>query len=224
MDAAKAHVTDTNGSSLGQSWPGLVVWVALLLAALFIATKHLWFDAMQTGEKASFWVSLSVAAGTLLLAAVTWWNVRQTSRVIAAEDRRLMQSLAPLLLLQLHISGFEYGPQEFFGGFTVKNHGEGLAREISIAVRYFQTYSSESPKTHELTDSVDALAEREEKKIYLGQYSEDETWDLDGVTFDEMRVTYLDMFGNSYSTIYSGLHSYRWQPPSHLTIVMQPVE
>ena len=118
---------------------GLLFWGVLIGASAFLLSKKLWFDSIAPGDKALFWTNLAVAVGTLTLAAVTYWNVTQTNRVIAGEDRRHQQQFAPLIVL------YDYTEPDKMGnryGFGISNIGLGLAIDIVVAIRatlYFET-------------------------------------------------------------------------------------
>ena len=74
--------------------------------------------------------SILVAAGTFVLAYFTWQSVARTGDVIAGEDRRHQQGLAPLLTVQAKDRPDPLGAS--FTGFRVSNIGYGLAFNIEV--------------------------------------------------------------------------------------------
>lgn len=165
---------------------------------------------------------------------ISWWNVKVTGSVISAEDRRLQQSLAALLIIQLIPNGDKHHSDDRFNGFRVTNHGKGLARDVKISLEYFNLVKArvdekklgvarkiELQRTtelpYQLSDSVDAIAERDHAVTWFGL----EFGEIDDTTMTEfrnIRLSYLDMFGNPYETVYDDIVTYRWLPPKYLEI------
>jgi hypothetical protein len=95
----------------------------VLLVLVFELTHPAWYDKIEPGDKAIFWTNVLVALGTLALAGVTYWNVRQTNFVIAGEERRHQQQFAPLVELYRSQNAIDY-----------QNIGTGLALRIHIMI------------------------------------------------------------------------------------------
>lgn len=226
---------------------GLIAWLVIIVVVSFVATKHIWFDALKDSDKALFWTNVAVAIGTLALAGVTWWNVRQTSAVIASEDRRHQQGFAPLVELDEPGSAFD-------GAFSVRNIGYGLALNVSINIDGKLTF--ESPYEVEVPDEeadeilraggvitnsggkcYKTLRKQDTERFYVGYLlsalksdatpaplSYDRIRELHywkpKIEYDRVTLTYQDMFGNEYATIYEtdSLQYYSWQQPRHLAI------
>jgi hypothetical protein len=105
--------------------------VALVAIAVFIGTKRAWFDGISSDSKALFWTNVAVGFGTIALASVTYWNIRQTNKVIAGEDRRHQQQFSPLVEL------YDYRAADKMGnsyGFGAVNIGNGLALNVVIRI------------------------------------------------------------------------------------------
>ena len=93
--------------------------------------------------------SVLVAAGTFVLAYFTWQSVTRTNDVIAAEDRRHQQGLAPLLVIEASATQRTVGSGAETG-IRVTNIGYGLA--LNIVVTLQGTFWHDTFSTHEDTE------------------------------------------------------------------------
>lgn len=223
---------------------GLSLGAILVCACAFVATKHLWFDQIAPDNKALFWTNVAVAGGTLALAVVTVVSVLQTRAVISAEDRRHQQSYAPLLTLGEQFNNNE----EYKAGFVLYNIGKGVAVDITFRVIGTATtethvfppefwagsisFSSEEERAafnerHRVSraDEIDnsyfcsALADGGHDYFYQAFLAEN-GYAISSVHYSSCAVSYADMFGNRYETIYQDdqLRKYVWVQPKHLMI------
>ena len=230
----------------------MLAWAVVLPAVVFVATKHIWFDTISSGEKAIFWTNVSVAIGTLALAVATVWNISQTNKVIAGEDRRHQQQFAPLV----QFNDYTHGGNDFQSGFSAVNIGNGLAIDITVEVRGLHRF--DAPIQFEVTSDEWAaeLAEKpnvtwtyrdgrrfaydiEPRSVaFEGRYTlsalragdpyatlydkriEDKTSWHGRIEYEHVELTYYDMFGNKYSTIYRDpdIATYKWCRPAHLAM------
>jgi hypothetical protein len=85
--------------------------------------------------------SILVAAGTLGLAYFTWQSVARTSDVIAGEDRRHQQGLAPLLTIEAGATQRRVGDGAETG-IRVSNIGYGLALNVVITLEGVLRYTA----------------------------------------------------------------------------------
>lgn len=104
--------------------------MALATAAFGAAGTY----ALLSGISLEAFASVLVAVGTFALAFYTWKSVSRTGQVIAGEDRRHQQSLAPLVLIypsavQEHPSGLGA-----VNGYRIHNIGYGLALNVQAEV------------------------------------------------------------------------------------------
>lgn len=95
------------------------------------------FSAISPEAFASF----LVAAGTLALAYFTALSVVRTNDVIAAEDRRHQQSLAPLLTVQADAQAHQVEGGRYEVGIWIKNIGYGVALNIEVTLEAVVEYS-----------------------------------------------------------------------------------
>jgi hypothetical protein len=193
---------------------------------------------MSADAKPLFWANVAVAAGTLALAFVTWWNVRQTTLVVTSEDRRMQQGFAPYLTATFKTAPGEEGiPDEYdITGFIITNSGYGIARNVSIHVgAYSVPYSpgnhasAERVKMAEgagrarwtLNATYDVISEKAAVTVYT--YCEDGEYrqqSYEPTVVVAAWIRYVDMFGNEYETIYDDWHERRsrWIPPENLRL------
>jgi hypothetical protein len=233
---------------------GSFVWAVILPVAIFLATKHLWFDNISNGDKAMFWTNVFVAIGTLALAIATTWNIRQTNKVIAGEDRRHQQQFAPLV----QVNDYTHGGTDYQSGVTAFNIGYGLAIDVQVVVRGTQYFndpievevSPEEFKTR-LAAAVGGLSytNRDGRRfinelvarsapfdaVYLcsaikagdanarfyDKRIEDKLSWSGRIEYDDVTITYFDMFGNRYQTIYKDreIATYSWRRPVNLEML-----
>lgn len=143
-------------------WGGVAFWVCLLVFLSLLWTHAQWYDDIGNGDKALFWTNLMVAVGTLALAFVTVWNVRQTNKVISSEERRHQQQYAPLITLQRIQylgQGSRYNPQVSSGANATlaRNIGMGIAINVRIKLAFFHRVSKQH---HVLLDGTNEAALR----------------------------------------------------------------
>lgn len=138
-----------------QRYGGLLCWGILLLTAVFIGTKHEWFDAIAEGEKALFWTNVFVAGGTLLLALGTFASLGELyeSRIQGSRPKIALlppaepfnaeikfQRAAPhLRFIMLRQTGVAHESSDDFAydldGFMIRNVGFGPAFDVRVAWR-----------------------------------------------------------------------------------------
>lgn len=224
---------------LYDEWRGLIALLFVGAIAAFTATKHLWFDALPAGDKTVFWTNLGVAAGTLALAFVTWWNVRQTSLVLSAEDRRMQQRFSPYLTARFNTVTSEEEPDAYnIVGFRITNSGYGIARDVHVCVEAIAAnYNSEKPLSQRiesakpyleghwvLETTYDVIAEKTTVPASTSHSTyknrEYTTPDYATTLVVEARIRYVDMFGNRYETVYVDWdrRESRWITPEHLRL------
>jgi len=113
----------------------LVITLASGVAGAFATS------ALIKGISLEAFASILVAAGTLGLAYFTWQSVARTSDVIAGEDRRHQQGLAPLLTIEA-----KAGQRPIAGGaetgIRVCNIGYGLALNSVVILEGTLHYSA----------------------------------------------------------------------------------
>lgn len=221
----------------------IAAWVFVTAVILFFATKHLWFDSLQAGEKAIFWTNVAVAFGTLALAVVTLASVLETRAVLRGEDRRHEQSYAPFLTLGDYLNTDE----KYEGGYTVRNSGMGIALSITFEVRGRVTVASfdfpPGPVDAPMTTIEEQTAYREKyKELNDFDISDQESLsasfpggydtfsqeilksppgplaEIEDVTYSHCVLRYHDIFGNRYETRYTDdrLDRFDWVQPVNL--------
>jgi len=217
-----------------RDWGGVLAWIVVALMWAFLGTKHIWFDHMTYDGKGTFWTNTIVGLGTLGLAGITLFNVRQTRDVIAAEDRRHQQGLAPMLGLELVQESLEDEREYGFLIYNVHNYGMGIALKINLVLRHsYDTRVTEKPRTDDdegesshvderLEFAISALAPNITYEVaripWNVDYLEFEQYPTSDVAVPYARMTYYDMFGNQYATHYTDerLGEYDWERPSRL--------
>jgi hypothetical protein len=106
--------------------------------------------------------SILVAIGTFVLAYFTWQSVSRTGDVIAGEDRRHQQSLAPLLIIEA-----QAGQRPLNGGaetgIHVYNIGYGLALKVRVTLEGTLHYA--------ITRGVEDTDEN--RQLYAGKFEAD---------------------------------------------------
>lgn len=169
--------------------------------------------------------SVWVAIGTIALAGVTTWSVLQTQAVIASEDKRLQQSLAPYLTATLVFSNEDEEFETAIVGVVLRNSGQGMASTVHIVLSaYFAefiendddaratlaAFKEQGKRPFFRTSYVDAIAEKEQQTARFW----DDDWDgrypsASGTLIEAIEISYQDMFGNPYKTVYE------WYPVAH---------
>lgn len=97
--------------------------------------------ALLRGISLEAFGSILVAAGTLALAYFTWRSVARTGDVIAGEDRRHQQGLAPLLVIEANATQRPVGDGAETG-IRISNIGYGLALNIEVKLEGILHYSA----------------------------------------------------------------------------------
>jgi hypothetical protein len=202
--------------------PGIAFWVLFLSCAVFQVSRYSWYDLWPIEARINFWV----AVGTIALALVTTFSLFVTNAVVSAEDRRHQQGLAPVVTLSA-IRGYyndDVRNPRTLEGFAVSNVGLGPALLVTIeatletAPSPFNESSSERFVAH-----VSALPSGANQNVIneTWRFDEDEPPPyprLEGLCYMNVQLSYTDIFGNSYKTIYLDEHlsQYHWDPPNSL--------
>lgn len=97
-------------------WTGTLVWLLLGLGALFVGTKHLWFDGLTKSEKALFWTTLLGP----VVAAIGWYvaaseNFRRSRELEADKNER--ERRGAIRRINLLLRGAVHGLDSFFWAF-----------------------------------------------------------------------------------------------------------
>lgn len=137
----------------------LIGWVAFAAACAGIGS-FLTF-ALYRGVSLEALASILVAVGTGVLAYFTWQSVSRTSDVIAGEDRRHQQSLAPLFIVKAQATQRIVTEGAAETGIRVYNIGYGIATNIEMALEGTLHYT----KTHSVTDS------EENRRLYSDRFT-----------------------------------------------------
>jgi hypothetical protein len=136
-------------------WVALPIMSGLVGACLVVAlTTRISLEALA---------SILVAIGTFVLAYFTWRSVSRTGDVIAGEDRRHQQSLAPLLIIEAQAAQRPVnGGAET--GIHVYNTGYGLALKVKVTLEGTLHYWD--------TRGVDDTEEN--RRLYAGKFKVDQ--------------------------------------------------
>lgn len=215
-------------------WLGLVPVAVIILIALFVATRHSWFDPLHSPDKALFWTNAAVAFGTIALAMVTAGSVWESREILRQEDVRHQESYGPIVTVEPH---FRWGSLD---GFYLRNTGLGPA--IKMHIRY----------TGEVRAYEAVVEQRDNKRVLTGEerlvstteFSVDSDLDLvihapgsrsidlgqdlnvlvqragdNRISFRDILLKYHDVFGNEYATEYpsftiDGSQPFRWVRPT----------
>lgn len=197
----------------------LALAILLVGAFAFLQYSHHWYRELHDPEKINFWV----AFGTLALAVTTVLSVLETQQVLSREDVRHQESYAPIVTVVLHWTFHSVD------GFYVRNGGLGPAMNVQLSYEaMLDVYERATDERGNITG---------EKMTGIAPYNNvvslddvisapgSRTIDLteeggvsilaDRIHFRSATVTYFDVFGNKYSTIYKELTSgkFGWVRP-----------
>lgn len=190
---------------------GVVYMLALILALLLAwCYLHGWyFGLAHDADRINFWV----AFGTIALATATVFSVLETQAILSQEDIRHQESYARIVTLELH----ENYP--YIDGFYVRNGGLGPAVRLKLEYKAIkdvyapplmgvETRNGSEPVSAQinLDDVIKAPGSR---TIRIGAPIH-----KDRISFTTAKISYLDVFGNEYSTVYEDFASgkFKWAP------------
>ncbi len=199
---------------------GLVMLAVLLCVAIISVAL---FTKLTPEAQASIWV----AVGTLALAFTTYQSITQTSKIIAAEDRRHMQQFFPYLV----VKGVEYKDNGLF--LKIENEGIGLATTALIwcgpcKMRSGEFQSGIAPLTpypdrtfKEIVAQYAGIPGGKTRLVPVAPLQQH----YDRIELREVTIQYWDMFGNRYETgwadLTKDLEDYDWEQPEKLRIQHQ---
>ena len=208
------------GSYLEQ-W-GPLKWVPIVLAALLAyaigQTLMNLFTCWSAETKASVWVAI----GTLTLALVTGWSVYQTRTIVAAEDKRHMQTFVPLAII---VRGPTYHVAQNLFTLRVVNNGKAPLLNLRIELTgeaNLQHINNSSARFHSVLDetmTLSALEERNPYDVALRKVSVPglpDYWLPEDAWNASATLRYTDIFGNEFVTCYADLtklNEYHFAPP-----------
>jgi hypothetical protein len=199
---------------------GLIILAVLLCVAIIGVAL---FTKLTPEAQASIWVAI----GTLALAFTTYQSITQTSKIIAAEDRRHMQQFFPYLL----VKGIEYKDNALF--LKIENEGIGLATTALIwcgacKMRSGEFQSGIAPLTFypdvavtEINAQYAGIPGGKTRLVRMVPLQRH----YDKIELREVTIQYWDMFGNRYETgwadLTKDLEDYDWEQPERLRIQHQ---
>lgn len=204
-----------------EQW-GPLKWVPIVFAAVLAyaigQTLMNLFTCWSAETKASVWVAI----GTLALALVTAWSIYQTRAIVAAEDKRHMQTFVPLAIVS---RGLTYHTAQNLFSIAVVNNGKAPLLNLRIELTgeaNLQHINDSSLRFHSVlneTMTLSALEERNPQKVFLRNASvpglpdyglPENAWNASAT------LRYTDIFGNEFITGYADLtklNEYHFAPP-----------
>jgi len=211
-------------------WQALLLLFILGCLSVPVMRYLLWWDVSVI---ASVWV----AGGTLALAVVTWWNVYQTKAVVAGEDRRHQQSFLPIVEYMF------FDTSEVQNGFihlVASNIGSGPALDIRARLQGSATIRFGVPTQTGIEDQDHNYAFDQlkfERSAGAPHISPNDSFVVTAADFHLTRyargtllpgtisvtsaeISYADVFGNRYKTIYDDFRSrkYHLEQPENLRV------
>jgi len=171
--------------------------IAAIAGAAFLLPRITTFDAPTL---ASIWV----AVGTLALAIVTYISVLQSTKILAAEERRFQYGFAPLVQLRAPIADVQIDK------LIAENVGVGPACSTYVNIRYSSRDGSSSGFC-----CLDAQSIAAGGTVDLPFHS---AFAPEQLLFHDIHITYHDVFGKWFRTQYKefSLTRYKWQPYSDI--------
>lgn len=219
-----------------------MVLAASLLVVIFIilrlAGAFNFYDALQIRDKIDFWVAvgtIGVALFTAGLAIVTAFSVVETQTILRAEDIRHQEQYAPFVTLELASYYEKTSKFSIITGFQLSSKGLGPAIVTGYELKgaFHRPRVAAKPDVFEIEKGEEVPLDLSARGIswYIrpsesmpvsAKEFEMERGAVPGgvpdiyIVFGSVVVSYLDMFGNHYNTVYEdfGKGSYRWVKPA----------
>jgi hypothetical protein len=204
----------------------IAIAVVFLLVAFAVWPR--WSIYWGTSDKINFFVAagtLALAASTVLLARYTLQSVRTSENIIAAENRRHEQSLAPILSARVVARD---PVKHEITGIEVTNSGLGPALQIGITGNmqyerreYFddgRSFKIIEKKSFEMMNCVGAVVGAMDSAILPTGAPPKWSLSADGTFCSGITIIYRDVFGTFYQSTGVDLwHGYfYWQPDAEL--------
>jgi hypothetical protein len=216
--------------------PGIVFWATALPLLAFGTTHQFWYDTWSLAERINFWVAI----GTGALAIVTAGSVLATMAVMGSEDRRHRESLAPLCIAileraDIYVQNIGLGPAvsvvvHGVVSYDIPMHEPDESGQNSATLRINDrnkgTSSFHTPPLSVVPAVAVSPGARENGRIVGGAWATP-VWSQEELrnkllysgeisNIRDLGVSYTDMFGNRYETLYWDLESerYEWVRPS----------
>ncbi len=204
----------------------IAIAVVFLLVAFAVWPR--WSTYWATSDKINFFVAagtLALAVSTVLLARYTLQSVRTSENIIAAENRRYEQSLAPILSARVVARD---PVKHEITGIEVTNSGLGPALQIGITgnmqyerreyVDGGRDFKIIDKKSFDMMNCIGAVVGAKDSAILPTGAPPKWSLSADGTFCSNITIIYRDVFGTFYqSTVVDLWHGYfYWQPDSEL--------